>query len=129
MSDIMNRTLIRGAGIGLAMMAIFSCSDRSVTGADSFTSDDLSADAARIATVAVSFGSNSIAVGDTTQATATLRAYQGNLISRVVSWSSSNTGVARVSTTGLVTGVAEGTADITASRAGKSGSGTITVTA
>ena len=124
----MNRILTREAGISLAMIGIFSCSGDGITGANSFNPDDLTADAARIASVAVSFSSNPIAVGDTTRATATLRDYQGLLITRGVTWISSNTAVATVSATGLVTGVAEGTALVTASRAGKSGSGTITVT-
>ena len=72
MSGTMNRTLSRGVGISLAMIGIFSCSDNSVTGADNFSSDGLTTDAARVASVAVSFGSSSIAIGDTTRATATL---------------------------------------------------------
>jgi len=126
----MIRTLTRGAGIGLAMIGIFSCSEHSVTGSDNLNTEDLAADAARIATVGVSFASSSIAVGDTTRATATLRDYQGRLLlSRYITWTSSDSTVATVSPTGLVTGVSEGTALITASRSGKTGSGTITVTA
>src|SRR6186997_968010 len=101
MSRLMFRTLSRGAGIGLAMIGIFSCSEHSVTGADNFNSDDLTADAARVASVGVSFGSNSIAVGDTTRAIASLRDYQGRLLlNRTVNWTSSDTTVAKVSATG-----------------------------
>jgi hypothetical protein len=130
MTDTMNRQLSNGVNLSLALIAILSCSDNSVTGSDEFNSDDLTADAARVASVAVSFGSSSIAVGDTTRATATLRDYQGRLLlNRIVTWTSSDNAVATVSPTGLVTGVAEGTATIAASRGGKSGSGTIAVTA
>ena len=127
MSGIMNRTLTSGVGVALAI-GIFSCSDKSLTGADNLNSDDLSSDAARIATVTVSLASSSIAVGDSTQATATLQDSQSGTIYRTVTWSSGNTAVATVSSTGVVTGVAPGTAVITASRAGKTGSATITVT-
>lgn len=124
----MNRTISSGVAISLAMIGIFACGEHSITGTDGNSTDDLSADAARIVAVGVSFGSSSIAVGDTTRASATITDNQGRLLNRAVTWSSSNTGVATVSTTGLVTGVAEGNAVITAARAGKTGSGTITVT-
>src|SRR5437660_1443903 len=128
MGVIMNRTISRGVGLGLAMMGIFSCSENNVTGADRLNTDSLTADASRVATVTVSLASSSIAVGDTTRATATLLDYQNRPIARTVTWSSSNTAVATVDTTGLVTGVAAGTAVITASRGTKSGSATLTVT-
>ena len=44
-------------------------------------------------------------------------------------WSSSNTGVAKVSRTGLATGIGDGTATITASFDGKTGSATLQVSA
>ena len=76
MSGIMNRTLTSG-GIALAMIGIFSCTEHSLTGVNNFSSEDLSADASRIATVSVSLGSGSIAVGDTTRAVVTLKDYAG----------------------------------------------------
>ncbi|HEV7389094.1 MAG TPA: Ig-like domain-containing protein, partial [Gemmatimonadaceae bacterium] len=125
----MNRTLTSGVGLALAMISILSCSGDSVTGTGGLSSDDLSADATLIASVTVSLGSSSIAVGETTTATSTLRDWRGRILqNRIVTWSSSNNSVATVSTTGLVTGTGAGTAMITAARAGKSGSATITVT-
>lgn len=53
----------------------------------------------------------------------------GVLTGRTVTWSSSTTGVATVSSTGLVTAVALGTATITATSEGKSGTSAITVQA
>lgn len=44
-----------------------------------------------------------------------------------MTWASSNTGVATVSGAGVVTGVAPGTATVTATSEGKSGSTTMTV--
>src|SRR5207247_1511454 len=53
----------------------------------------------------------------------------GNPLSgRTVSWASSNTAVATVTASGLVTGKAAGTATITATSEGKSGASAITVT-
>src|SRR4051812_37704186 len=110
----MNRQLSSGVSLSLALIAILSCSDNSVTGPEGITSDDINADAVRIATVTVSFGSSPIAVGDTTRAIAVLKDYQGRTFDRILTWSSSNTAVATVSPTGLVTGISEGTAVITA---------------
>jgi hypothetical protein len=124
MGVIVNRTISRGAATAFALMLFLSCSDNNVTG---LNTENLTADAARVATVTVSLASSSIAVGDTTRATATLRDYQNRPIDRPVTWSSSNTAVATVDTTGLATGVAAGTAVITASRGTKSGSATLTV--
>jgi uncharacterized protein YjdB len=53
----------------------------------------------------------------------------GNVLTgRTVSWGSSNSAVATVSQTGLVTGVAAGSATITATSETKSGTSTVTVT-
>ncbi|HKW09379.1 MAG TPA: Ig-like domain-containing protein, partial [Gemmatimonadaceae bacterium] len=84
---------------------------------------------APVASVSVSLQSSSVAVGGTSQATATLRDSSGNaLTGRTVTWSSSNTLVGTVSASGVVTGVAAGTATITATSEGRSGSASITVT-
>jgi uncharacterized protein YjdB len=81
-----------------------------------------------IASVTVSFASPTIGVARTTQATATPRDANGNiLVGRSVTWSSDNTSVATVSETGLVTGVALGSAGITATSEGHSGSAVVTV--
>ncbi|HEX7090799.1 MAG TPA: Ig-like domain-containing protein [Longimicrobiales bacterium] len=84
---------------------------------------------APVATVTVSPSSGTIPVDGTLQLTATLKDESGNTLNgRAVEWSSSNTGVATVTSGGLVRGVGEGTATITARSEGKSGSATITVT-
>src|SRR5207245_537755 len=73
--------------------------------------------------------SASVQAGQTVQLTATPRDAGGNPLSgRTVTWSSSNTAVATVSNSGLVSGVTPGTATITAASEGKSGTSTITVT-
>jgi hypothetical protein len=69
-----------------------------------------------------------ITPSETVQLTALTLDAAGNLLSdRAVTWASSNFTVAGVSGTGLVTGVADGTATITATAEGQRGSASITV--
>ena len=83
-----------------------------------------------VATVTVTPGTASIPVGQTGQLTATPKDASGAaLTGRVVTWASSNTAVATVSGSGLVTGVAVGSTTITATSEGQSGTAAITVTA
>jgi len=82
-----------------------------------------------VAAVAVSPSSTSVQAGGTVQlAAATTDSVGAVLSGRAVTWGSSNTAVALVSAGGLVTGVATGTAAITATSEGKSGTATVTVT-
>jgi uncharacterized protein YjdB len=84
---------------------------------------------APVATVTVTPASPSVQVGATTQLTATTRAANGTVLTgRVVTWGSGNTAAATVSGTGLVSGVAVGSAVITATSEGKNGSVTASVT-
>ena len=72
---------------------------------------------------------NLIVGGATQQLTASTFDQSGNPITATVTWTSSNSAIAKVSTTGLVTAVAAGTASITASNGTvKSAPTTITVT-
>jgi uncharacterized protein YjdB len=83
-----------------------------------------------VASVSVSPASVSLPAGATTQLTATPRDGAGAALSgRVVTWGSSAPAVAVVSNAGLVTAVAPGTATISATSEGMSGSSAITVTA
>jgi uncharacterized protein YjdB len=88
------------------------------------------ASTAPIASVSVTPASASVTVGNAQQVTATLKDASGNvLLGRAVAWTSNTTGVATVNGTGLVTGVAAGSATITATSEGQIGTATITVTA
>lgn len=78
----------------------------------------------KIKSVSVSPSSASVAVGGTVQLTATSRPSAAVTFA----WATSNASVATVSQTGLVSGVAAGTATISASASGKTGSATVTVT-
>src|SRR5205823_3651362 len=82
-----------------------------------------------VAAVEVAPAAASVEAGGTVQLTATAKDVNGTpLTGRSVSWSSSNTSVASVTSSGRVTGVAAGSATITATSEGKSGTSAITVT-
>lgn len=79
-------------------------------------------------TVTVTVAASTILQGSTTQATANAVDTRGRaLTSEPRTWSSSNSGIATVSATGLVTGVSAGTANISATVLGRSGSVAVTV--
>ena len=83
-----------------------------------------------VASVTVAPTVDTIAVAGTAQLSATLKDSAGNtLAGRVITWASSDTTKAKVSGTGLVTGVAAGTVTVTATSGGKSGNATVTVSA
>jgi len=83
-----------------------------------------------VASVAVSPASASIQLGETVQLIATPQDANGNALSgRTMTWSSNNTTVATVSSSGLVTGQAAGSATITATSEGQSGTAALTITA
>lgn len=82
-----------------------------------------------VASVATTPSTGTVFVGFTTQLSATPQDAAGNALSgRTIAWSSGDTTVAVVSATGLVTGRAAGTATVTATSEGKTGSAAITVT-
>src|SRR6266851_5093539 len=83
-----------------------------------------------VASVTVAPSPGTLPVGSTAQLTATTKDSAGNVLTgRAVTWASSNTVVATVSATGLVTGVAVGSATITATSEGKNGTAAVAVTA
>lgn len=82
-----------------------------------------------VASVEVTPGTADRLVGETVQLTAVAKDASGaTLGGRKFSWTTSSAQVATVNASGLVTGVADGTATITATSEGKSASATITVT-
>jgi uncharacterized protein YjdB len=82
-----------------------------------------------VTTVTVSPPSTSVAVGATSALQATVKDQSGNTMTgQTVTWSTNNAAAATVSSTGIVSGVAAGSATITASTAGVSGTSAITVT-
>ena len=82
-----------------------------------------------VTAVVVTPASASMHIGLTVQLTATPQDAGGHALSgRVVTWTSSDAGVATVSSSGLVTGLTAGLATITATSEGKRGTSAITVT-
>lgn len=120
------------ASLAVAMLA---CSDSSVAPDSASTNRGSGKGAggptsAAVATVTVSPSSSSIVLGQTVQLAATDADTKGNVVSGQTNvWASSNAGVATVSSAGLVTAVAAGTATITATDGSVSGSATVTVAA
>ncbi len=86
--------------------------------------------AVKVSSISVAPSSKTLEVGGTQQLTATVS--PDNALDQTVTWSTSNSSVATVSSTGLVTAVAAGTCTITATAhdgSGKTGTCAITVTA
>ena len=114
---------MRNRGIALTIMAaaIFAVA---------CGSDDTPTGTAAVVSVTVSTPPAAILVGATTTLTATTKDASGAaLTGTTVTWSSSSDAIATVSQAGVVTGVAPGTATITATSNGKTGTATITVNA
>ena len=83
----------------------------------------------RVASLTISPTTATVNVGCVLQLTGSALDAGGNPVSIPVTWSSSNTAVARMDQTGLVTGVSSGSATVTGSAQGKRTSAVITVTA
>jgi uncharacterized protein YjdB len=83
-----------------------------------------------VGSVTVTPSSPTVNVGATLQLTATTKDLDSNVLTgRTVTWMSSNTGIATVSASGLVTGVAAGgPVTITATSEGLNGTAQVTVT-
>ncbi|MDB4912757.1 MAG: Peptidase hyicolysin [Gemmatimonadetes bacterium] len=83
-----------------------------------------------VATVALTPSTTQVLVGGTQTLTAALKDTPGNVLGgRAITWTSSASNIASVSATGVVTGVAVGTATISATSEGQTGVATITVSA
>jgi uncharacterized protein YjdB len=88
------------------------------------------ASAASVVSIAITGGSASVATGGTLQLSAIATLSDGSVadVSASATWSSSDNTVASVGASGLVTGVAAGTAQITATLNGVTGTLSMTVT-
>src|SRR5713101_8036472 len=113
----MTKTLLLAAALLMGM----ACKDS--------TSPPAPAGPPAVASVTVAPSPGTLLVGSTAQLTATTKDSAGNVLTgRAVTWASSNPAVATVSATGLVTGVAVGSATIMATAEGKNGTAAVTVT-
>jgi len=83
-----------------------------------------------VTTVTVAPTSASVVAGATTTLVATVKDQNGNVMTgQTVTWTTNNAAAATVNSSGVVTGVAAGSATITATSSGKTGTSSITVTA
>jgi len=81
-----------------------------------------------VTTVAVTPSTNALIVGQTAALAAIAKDASGNVITgRAVQWATSNASIATISTAGVVTAVAEGSATLSATVEGKTGQAQVTV--
>ncbi|HEX6964194.1 MAG TPA: Ig-like domain-containing protein [Gemmatimonadaceae bacterium] len=113
--------LVTGKGVGQATIT--------ATSGDAQGKATVTVTQAAVASVVVSPAADTIQAGGSVQLSAVTKDKNGNTLSgRTIAWSSSNAGVASVDANGKVTGVSAGSATITATSEGKSGTAQITVT-
>jgi len=119
--------VVTGVGAGSATITV-TCAGKS--GTSSITVTSAPPPPPVVTTVTVAPSTASIVAGATIALSATVKDSQGNVMTgQTVIWSTNNPAAATVSSTGVVTGVAAGSATITATCAAKTGSSAVTVTA
>ena len=122
-ADVSSTGLVTGKGAGGPVT--ITATSEGVSGTASVT---VTSTAEPVASVEVLPTSASVVVGGTVQLTATPKDAGGlPLTGRTITWGTNASGVATVSASGLVTGVAGGPATITATSEGKSGTASVTV--
>src|SRR6266568_964961 len=122
----MNRLLVAGVAVGPAGFAILSVA--SLLSCSNETTGPGSSSPPPVASVVVTPQTSTIGPTDTLRLVAVAKDAAGNTLSgRTITWSTSDASVAMVSTAGLVTGVAAGSATISATAEGKAGQSAITV--
>jgi peptidoglycan/xylan/chitin deacetylase (PgdA/CDA1 family)/uncharacterized protein YjdB len=104
----------------LAAISLSGCGGGSGMGGDSFVRPAVS-------TISVLPSTSSIHIGSTERLQATAKDQDGNVVAGAVFVFSGSTGVATVSSSGLVRAVSAGTVTVTASTGGTSASATVTV--
>ena len=124
-----NSSVVSVSSSGLASASHVGSATVTATAGGHSGSATFNVSAGALSTVTITPASGSVAQGRSLQLAATFQDAEGNSVSGgTVGWNSSSSSVASVSSSGLVTGVAVGSATITASASGKSKSATITVT-
>jgi len=119
----MQRPLISALAAAVAL-TLAACSSDSPSSPETTTPPP----AAGVNSIDLSPSSGEVAIGKTTTLKATARDASGNVLAgRTINWTSSSANVASVDGNGVVTGVAAGTATITAASEGKTATASITV--
>lgn len=122
MNGLRSFVAVSSVALPVALTSIVGCGTLSTTGSTKTKS---------LTSISLTPLNTSIAVSATEQLTATGSYSDGSTanLSSSVNWASSNPAVASVSETGIVTGIAAGSAAVTASTSGVTGSTEVTVTA
>lgn len=116
------------SGAALAALLLIACGGGSSPTGSSNGNNGGTSGPAPVASITVTLATTSLQLGAGTSASALLRDASGTtLTGRDVTWSSSNTSVATISTSGAITTLAIGTTTIAATSEGKSGSAQLTV--
>jgi uncharacterized protein YjdB len=118
-ANVSSSGLVSAVSVGVT---IISATAEGVTG-----TSEVTAAVAPVASVVPALPSSTIGVASQLQATATIKDDNGQVVTRAITWRSSNTGVATISPTGLITAVSAGTSTITATAEGVSGTVVLTV--
>lgn len=127
-TEVFTAGVLSSKSVTISNSGIFTltASDGAATG----VSSSFPVNPGAVATVMVSPSSASVIASQSQQLTALLKDASGNIVNGgTVAWNSSNTSVAIVSASGLVTAVGGGMATLTATSNGKTGAATITVLA
>jgi len=107
----MNSRIGRAGGAAFVLASVLA-----IAGCGGYGGGNYSSGSGQVASITISPASASIAVNGTQQYTAVAKDSSGNTLTGVTyAWNSSNTAVATINSNGLATGVAAGTAMITAS--------------
>src|SRR5438477_12875 len=123
-----NTTVATVNGQGLVTTKVVGSATITATSEGQTGTAAITVTAAPVATVTVSPAAAAIQPGQTAQLTAITKDANGNILTgRTMTWASNNNPAGTVSSSGLVTGVATGTALITATSEGKTGSAMIAV--
>jgi len=116
--------LLTGVGAGTAAISAMS------EGQADTASAEVAPSIVAVASVIMNDSADTLAVGESKQLVATPKDAQGSaLTGRTITWTSSRTGVATVSASGLVNAIAAGSATITATVEGKTATSAIIVEA
>src|SRR5207245_1604432 len=119
---------VSGSGLGTAAAAGSATITATSEGKSGTSALTVTAAIAPVASVTLSPSPATVQISGTLQVTATLKDANGNILSgRTVTWASDNSGIAMVSATGLVTGIVAGSATISATSEGQSGTMPLTV--
>lgn len=120
--------IVRAAGILLAGALATACSSGTPTVGQTGTPPDSTGKTPTVASVVVAPASDTLVARQAVQLSATPRDASGNPISgQTITWSVTPATVATVSTAGVVTAVASGSATVTATTGGQHGTATIMV--